>query len=116
VDLYTVLGIPRDADRVAIRKAYRLLARRYHPDTGTGSNSEKFRQITEAYETLIDSGRRNGYDVYLKPVGRPFASRVEPLSPHSERRNLHPLSPSAGMDLEGLFRELIRSLDGPYFR
>lgn len=65
MNFYAVLGIPRDADDETIRGAYRILARRYHPDRGVGSSAEKFRQVNEAYETLIDNRSRNAYDLSL---------------------------------------------------
>ena len=79
MDYYTVLGIPADADQETIRSAYRVLARRYHPDRGLGSSSEKFRQIVEAYETLMDAARRQEYD--LSPLRRvePATASIEPL-------------------------------------
>ena len=71
MSLYSVLGIPRDADEQMIRSAYRILARRYHPDRGAGSSSEKFRQINEAYQTLIDPTSRLAYDRSLRPAEPP---------------------------------------------
>src|ERR1700747_580548 len=59
---YEVLCIPVDADEGMIRSAFRRLARRYHPDAGSGSSSEKFRELTDAYETLLDPVRRTAYD------------------------------------------------------
>jgi curved DNA-binding protein CbpA len=59
---YEVLCIPVDADEGMIRSAFRRLARRYHPDAGRGSSSEKFRELTDAYETLLDPVRRTAYD------------------------------------------------------
>jgi molecular chaperone DnaJ len=70
MNFYTVLGIPRDAHEEMIRSAYRALARRYHPDRGSGSSPEKFRQVNEAYETLIHSARRQQYDLALRRVER----------------------------------------------
>ena len=74
MNLYAVLGIPRDADDDAIRNAYRLLARQYHPDRGAGSSAEKFRQVNDAYETLINPERRASYNYSL-----PFLEPVETL-------------------------------------
>ncbi|MCW5982160.1 MAG: J domain-containing protein [Bryobacteraceae bacterium] len=51
---YEILGIPMDADDRAIRTAFRMLARRFHPDAGAGSSPEKFRRLVEAYATLGD--------------------------------------------------------------
>ena len=73
MSFYTVLGIPRDADEEMIRSAYRALARRYHPDRGSGSSPDKFRQVNEAYETLIHSARRQQHEGALSRVERPVA-------------------------------------------
>jgi DnaJ-class molecular chaperone len=71
MNFYAILGIPRDAAGDTIRSAYRILARRYHPDRGAGSSTEKFRQLNEAYETLIDRGTRAAYDRSLQRTERP---------------------------------------------
>ncbi len=62
MDYYAVLGVPANAGADAIRRAYRKLVRRYHPDAGAGSSQEKFRQIVEAYATLNNPARRRTYD------------------------------------------------------
>lgn len=64
MDLYIVLGVPHEATESEIRRAYRRLARRYHPDINPGDEaaSARFEQILEAYETLIDPARRSSYD------------------------------------------------------
>jgi curved DNA-binding protein CbpA len=59
-DLYSILGVPRDASPAQIKAAYRSLAKSHHPDTG--GNPEAFRQIQLAYEVLSDTGRRAVYD------------------------------------------------------
>jgi curved DNA-binding protein CbpA len=79
MNFYAVLGIPRDADEEAIRNAYRILARRYHPDRGVGSSAEKFREVNEAYETLIDNGSRHVYHLSLHLSEPPVRVRVEPM-------------------------------------
>src|SRR5690606_17288647 len=55
-DPYTTLGIARDADAAAIKKAFRKLAQQYHPDRHKGSKAaeEKFKEINEAYQILTD--------------------------------------------------------------
>jgi curved DNA-binding protein len=65
VDFYEVLGVPRDATREQIQRAYRALARRYHPDVNADPAApERFKQINEAYEVLSDPQRRARYDRY----------------------------------------------------
>jgi curved DNA-binding protein CbpA len=59
-DLYAVLGVPRDADRAAIRRAYRAKARGAHPDSG--GSPQDFVRVKAAYDTLIDADRRRRYD------------------------------------------------------
>ena len=79
---YAVLGVPPDADAAEIRRAFRSLARRYHPDAGAGASPERFRQVVEAYETLSDPARRTAYDESLaRPVRRwtPVEPMVEPM-------------------------------------
>ncbi|MBQ0026569.1 MAG: DnaJ domain-containing protein, partial [Lachnospiraceae bacterium] len=54
-DCYEVLGIPKDADDAAIKKAYRTLAKKYHPDANPGDKEAeaKFKEASEAYAILI---------------------------------------------------------------
>ncbi|MEZ5284421.1 MAG: J domain-containing protein [Vicinamibacterales bacterium] len=64
MDLYVVLGVQREASEGDIKRAYRRLARRWHPDINPGDREAavRFRQVLEAYETLIDPDRRRRYD------------------------------------------------------
>jgi len=78
VSHYDVLRVPVDADDGTIRSAFRRLARQYHPDVGTGSSPERFREVSEAYETLIDPVRRKVYDQSLD-YPKPIPIHVEPL-------------------------------------
>ena len=62
-DYYKILGVPRDAGEDDIKKAYRKLARKYHPDVSKEANAkEKFQEVSEAYETLRDKEKRAAYD------------------------------------------------------
>lgn len=65
-DYYEILGIEKDADEAAVKKAYRKLAIKYHPDKNPGDSSaeERFREATEAYEVLRDAEKRKMYDQY----------------------------------------------------
>lgn len=65
-DYYEVLGVDRKADEKTIKKAYRKLAKKYHPDTNKG-NAEaelKFKEAAEAYDILSDPEKRRAYDLY----------------------------------------------------
>ena len=63
-DFYKMLGVPKDADAAAIKKAYRKLARAHHPDQNEGDAKaeEKFKEIGEAYSVLSDTEQREQYD------------------------------------------------------
>ena len=63
-DYYKVLGVPKNATPSQIKKAYRDLAKKYHPDKANGDNEfeEKFKKINEAYEILSDENKRQAYD------------------------------------------------------
>lgn len=63
-DYYKVLGVARDAAPAAIKKAYRKLARQYHPDVNTGNDAaeRRFKEINEAHEVLGDADKRRRYD------------------------------------------------------
>ena len=65
-DYYEILGIARDADGDAIKKAYRKLALQYHPDRNNGDKDaeDRFKEATEAYEVLRDAQKRAAYDRY----------------------------------------------------
>jgi DnaJ-class molecular chaperone len=61
-DYYSLLGVSRDASDVEIKRAFRELARRHHPDVGPADNGEAFREINEAYAALSDPEARARYD------------------------------------------------------
>jgi len=62
-DYYKILGVGQDADKKAIKAAYRRLARRYHPDVAPGQDTaNRFIEIREAYEVLSNPTRRRLYD------------------------------------------------------
>jgi DnaJ-class molecular chaperone len=65
-DLYEVLGVARDVDAEVLRKAYRKLARRHHPDVNPGDKAaeERFKEISEAYDVLSDPVKRRNYDEF----------------------------------------------------
>jgi molecular chaperone DnaJ len=63
-DFYAILGVPKDADAPAIKKAYRKLARKYHPDQNAGNTAaeQKFKDVGEAHAVLSDPKQRQEYD------------------------------------------------------
>ena len=65
-DYYEVLGVPKDADEAALKKAYRVLAKKYHPDTNPGDAEAeaKFKEASEAYAVLSDPQKRQQYDQF----------------------------------------------------
>jgi molecular chaperone DnaJ len=69
---YDVLGVKKDASADEIKKAFRRLARKHHPDTG--GSEDKFKEINQAYEVLSDSEKRAQYDQY----GQYFGGQVPP--------------------------------------
>ncbi|WP_173916095.1 molecular chaperone DnaJ [Halobacillus sp. Marseille-Q1614] len=74
-DYYDVLGVSKDASKEEIKKAYRKMARKYHPDVSEEENaSEKFKEAKEAYETLSDQQKRAQYDQFghAGPQGQGF--------------------------------------------
>lgn len=65
-DYYDVLGIDRNADEKTIKKAYRKLAKKYHPDTNAGNPdaADKFKEVNEAYDILSDPKKKKMYDQF----------------------------------------------------
>ena len=82
-DYYGILGVPRNAEESEIKAAYRKLALKNHPDTNRDDPraEDRFKEISEAYQVLSDTGKRNQYDLGHDPyaAGSPF--RRSPLDP-----------------------------------
>ena len=79
MDFYVILGVSPEASLGEVKRAYKRLARRYHPDINPGDREAEafFRRVTEAYETLSDADRRQQYDVHGLPTTASVSTSVE---------------------------------------
>ena len=83
-DFYQVLGVPRNADQDEIQRAYRKLARTYHPDVNSDPGAEdRFKAISEAYDVLSDPQTRRRYDAF----GADFRQVPEDVDPDEWQRS-----------------------------
>ncbi len=96
-DYYATLGVRRDASSDEIRKAYRRLARKHHPDLNPGDKAaeERFRKVQEAYDVLSDPKKRQTYDQFgVYSEAKPGPGGGQAWSPHMD---------FGGFDFEDLF-------------
>jgi curved DNA-binding protein len=116
---YEILGIPKTASVDEIKRTYRKLARKYHPDLNPGDKSaeERFKDIGEAYEVLSDPARRQQYDQFGQywkqggfQGGRSAAPRQETWNPDFDR------SPTGDVDFSQFsdFQEFVDQLLGKF--
>ena len=83
-DFYQILGVPRNADQDEIQRAYRKLARSYHPDVNSDPGAEdRFKEVSEAYDVLSDPQTRRRYDAF----GADFRQVPEDVDPDEWRRS-----------------------------
>ena len=100
-DYYSILGVTRSAKQDEIKRAYRKLAKQYHPDRTPGNQAAeaKFKEVQEAYEVLSDSQKRQEYERF----GRAGVGRWQ-QQPHGQRVYTWGGGSHVGMDdLEDLF-------------
>src|ERR1700687_4103950 len=111
-DYYGILGIKKTATADEIRKAFRKLARKYHPDVNPGDKKaeEKFKEINEAYEVLSDPEKRKKYDTlgpnWQEQFGPNFSSSRRSSSAYGGRGvpfEFDPSSPGFSDFFEALF-------------
>lgn len=107
-DYYDILGVKPDDDKPTIKKAYRRLARKYHPDVSTEHDAEKqFKEVSEAYEVLGDDAKRAEYD-QLRRYGRKGESFTPPPGWQG-------FSGASGAGYQGDFSEFFDSIFGGGF-
>jgi curved DNA-binding protein len=114
-DYYEVLGVARDADAEAIKKAYRKLALQWHPDRHQGAARQdaeaRFKQISEAYEVLSDPDKRKKYDRF----GRHWEHGQE-FEPGPGEREMTREEFEAAFGASGGFSDFFQELFGQRFR
>ncbi|MFZ1790435.1 MAG: J domain-containing protein [Saprospiraceae bacterium] len=111
IDYYAVLEIPKTADEKEIKKAYRRLARKYHPDLNKGDQSaeSKFKQVNEANEVLSDPEKRKKYDKH----GKDWMHADEIENAQRQQRSYQGSRASGGSQFdEGDFSEYFESMFG----
>src|SRR3990167_8057754 len=110
-DYYKILGVSKTATKEEIKKAYRALARKYHPDLNPGKKDteEKFKEVQEAHEVLSDEEKRKTYDMFgsaeFRPGGRTTWKRADDTGQAYE----YSYSANAFSGFEDIFKDLFGS-------
>jgi molecular chaperone DnaJ len=105
-DFYEILGVPRNASVADIKKAYRKLAQRYHPDKNQDpSAEERFKEITAAYDTLSDAEKRKAYDQFGASGGMSSGGGFDPGA-------FRDFASARGIDLSDLLSDLFGRVRG----
>jgi tetratricopeptide (TPR) repeat protein len=100
-DFYKILGVPKSADLTAIKKAYKLMAMKWHPDKNNESPEQqkaaeaKFKEITEAYEVLSDEKKKRQYDL---------GAELEDINQGAGGGGGHSHGGMGGMDMSHIFQ------------
>jgi curved DNA-binding protein len=107
-DYYETLGVARGASPDEVKRAYRKLARKYHPDVSKEKNAEsKFKDVQEAYEVLKDAQKRAAYD----QLGRDYRSGQQFRTPPDWQQRYSQTGPQRFSDING-FSDFFSSLFG----
>ena len=99
---YVILQVPRDASLKEIRKAYRKLALRHHPDRRETADAERFREVQEAYEILSDTDKRKAHNHELEAHEQRLRSGRRRRSPQPVWSDFQHVAPTGGEILDRL--------------
>lgn len=107
-DYYKVLGVAKEASTDEIKKAFRKLARKYHPDVNPGDKKaeEKFKEINEAYEVLSDADKRKKYDTLGPNWQDQFGPQFNRSRTYSRAYRTSPMDFDAGSGFSDFFEAL----------